>query len=476
MPVFAFRNKFFILCSLSTQNATHPNLLAIAQNLAILRLSNKFGGKIMGAITLIILLAVEAFFLVWTIKSKSNHAQEKSIVRIAELALFGILSLTGVLEWGFRYIVLLAVLVVQAIIGVIVLVKKTEKLYKPGKSIRGFISNGFIYAFALFLAILCPQYTQPAITGSYEVATAKYTWVDENRIETFADTGENRALTVEFWYPQEMEGKAPLVVFSHGAFGFGGSNYSTFAELASNGYVVASISHTYHAFYTMDTSGRLTTVNIDFLNSVNAVNATDDPEQDYYVPQEWMNLRVADAHFVLDTITANVNAADKDDALFSSIDLEHIGMTGHSLGGAMSAQMGRERDDIDAVIVLDGTMLGERIEFENGKVILNDTPYPVPLLNVYAEDHYQNAVTLVGEEYENFYAQRNAVNASEVVIRDAGHLNFTDLPLFSPALAKMLGVGTVDKRYCIEKTNSLVLEFFNCYLKGGETPDFEREY
>lgn len=429
----------------------------------------------MGLITLIVLLAVEVFFMVWTIKSKSSRMQEKSVVRITEFAILGILLLTGIFEWGFRYYMIFAVLALQAVISVVVLVRKTERPYKLGKSIFVLIRNGLLYATALFLAIIFPQYTQPAITGSYEVETAKYTWVDDSRIETFEDTGENRALTVEFWYPKNMEGKAPLVVFSHGAFGFSGGNYSTFAELASNGYVVASIGHTYHAFYTLDTSGKMTIVNTDFLNSVNALNANDDDEQDYYTTRDWMDLRVADENFVLNTIAANVNA-DSKDTLFSIIDMENIGVIGHSLGGASSAQIGRERNDIDAVIVLDGTMLGEEIGFENGSTILDDMPYPVPLLNIYAEDHYQNAVELVGDDYENFYVSRNAVCAYEVVIKDAGHLNFTDLPLFSPTLAKMLGTGTVDSRYCIEKTNSLVLTFFDSYLKGGEIPEFEKEY
>ncbi len=397
------------------------------------------------------------------------------IALIVSLAMLCTFLITGVLEWGFRYYLILAVLAVQTVVGVIMLARKTEKQYKLSKSILCLVGNVFIYALALLPAIVFPQYTPPAVTGSYEVGTAKYTWVDESRIESFSNTGENRALTVEFWYPKNIEGKVPLIVFSHGAFGFSGSNLSIFVELASNGYVVAGIGHTYHAFYTKDTSGKLTIVNTDFLNSIYAVNALNDPEQQYYRTRDWMNLRVADEHFVLDAIANNVNA-DVKDALFSMIDLEHIGVFGHSLGGASFAQLGRERNDIDAVINLDGTMLGEEIGFESGKVILNDTPYPIPILNIYTENHYQTAMELAGDEYENFNAVRNAVCAYEVVFKDAGHLNFTDLPLFSPLLAKMLGIGTINARYCIEKNNSLVLEFFDCYLKNGETPTFEKEY
>lgn len=383
-----------------------------------------------------------------------------------------------VYEWSFRYVVFLLVLVIQAIAGAVILVRKREKEYRLRRNILRFIRNCFIFTFALFLAILCPQYEQPETTGEYEVATAKYTWTDNSRADEFSEPGENRALTVEFWYPENADETYPLVVFSHGAFGFSGSNYSTFAELASNGYVVASIGHTYHAFYTMDTSGKLTIVDTDFINrasEINAVHDTTHEEEIYNTTKEWMKLRTDDENFVINTILSECGS-NKSDVLFSIINTEKIGLMGHSLGGASSAQIGRIRDDIDAVIVLDGTMLGEEVAFENNALILNDTPYPVPLLNVYAEDHYTNSKELVGDAYDNFHATQNALCAYEKVFQDAGHLNFTDLPLFSPTLAKMLGVGTVDARYCIETMNELVLEFFNCYLKDAGEPKIEKEY
>ena len=61
-------------------------------------------------------------------------------------------------------------------------------------------------------------------------------------------------------------------------------------------------------------------------------------------------------------------------------DTDKIGCMGHSLGGATGIALGRERDDIDAVIDFDGTVLGEVVEIKNGKCVPNDTPYPVPVL------------------------------------------------------------------------------------------------
>jgi len=432
----------------------------------------------LGIITLVFLLVSETVFLVWSLVAKDHHREEKGIVSISLLVLFGLLLRAGVLEWGFRYFALMLVLLIQAAAGAVILFRKREKEYKQSKSILRFAANCVIFIIAAAPAVLFPQYEQPQTTGSYEVATAKYTWVDQSRIDQFSQTGDHRALTVEFWYPQNADRAFPLVVFSHGAFGFSGSNYSTFAELASNGYVVASIGHTHHAFYTVDTNGKLTTADADFINraaEINAVHDTQHEEEIFNTTREWMKLRTDDENYVIDTILANVENSGSD-VLFSLINTEEIGLIGHSLGGASSAQLGRLRNDIDAVIVLDGTMLGEETAFENGVTVLNDTPYPVPLLNVYAEDHYVNSRESVGDGYNNFYATANAACAYETVFKNAGHLNFTDLPLFSPVLAKMLGVGTIDARYCIETMNEVVLAFFDSYLKNTGTPIIEKEY
>ena len=432
----------------------------------------------MGILILLILLTIEATFFIWSVTSKDHRGKERAIVSLALLTLIGVLLGTGVLQGTFRYGLLLMVLLIQGIAALLLLIKKKEKAYTMRTCLTRLIGATLLFVFALTPAILFPQYTLPAQTGTYQVLTARHTWTDEARAESFSSTGGNRALTVEFWYPESTGETFPLIVFSHGAFGFSGSNHSTFAELASNGYVVASIGHTYHAFFTRDTSGTVTTADMAFIEQASALNASHDTTrqaENFQTTSEWMALRIADEAFVLDTILAACEK-EKADALYSSINPERIGLMGHSLGGATSAQTGRLRDDINAVIVLDGTMLGETLAVENNVAVRNNTPYPIPLLNLYAEDHYTNAKTFEGDAYANFYATRIALNAQETVFRNAGHLNFTDLPLFSPALASMLGVGTVDARSCIETMNRVVLGFFDCHLKGAAQPDIAAEY
>ncbi len=415
---------------------------------------------------------VEIGFAIWSLTSKIARKSEKAVVRVAGFILLILLLLAGVLENMTRYGALIVLLGLQLLVyGIGCLLKKKNNLIqadqtlKKGRTIAVALGNILLYTFCLLPAFLFPQYNEPKVTGSLDVQIAEYTWVDEDRIETYTDSGENRALTVKFWYPEE-EGSYPLVVFSHGAFGMIDSNYSTCMELASNGYVVASIAHPYHAIFVEDVNGNVTTVNIDFLNEVYADNGTKDSDgekRNYEETQKWMEVRIGDENFVLDTILEKVEK--REGAPFTLINAEKIGLFGHSMGGATSVHMGRIRDDIDAVIDLEGTMLGEYVDFKDGELVYNEEPYTVPVLDINSADIDRQARALEEQEYVNFYLGERALDYHYKVVEGAGHLNFTDLPMVSPFLANMLGVGDVDAKQCIEEINDCVLEFFDLYLK-----------
>ena len=330
-------------------------------------------------------------------------------------------------------------------------------------------------------AWIFPSYEAPEGTGEYSIKMETFTWEDKSRIETFSDTGENRELTVKFWYP-EKAGNYPLIVFSHGAFGVIDSNYSTCVELASKGYVVASIGHPYHAMYVEDVNGEKTFVDMDFMKRVYADNGADDAEAEkrvYEFSLEWMELRTADMNFVLDIILTKADT--EKEGFFAWIDTEKIGLFGHSMGGATAVQVGRERSDIDAVIDLEGTMSGEYVGFADGFEIYNEMSYPVPLLDVNSKAVREQIQELEmkhpGWEYVNDYVGRNATDYREVIFHEAGHLNFTDLPMISPVLASLLGVGEVDANECMENVNEVVSIFFDYYLKNeGNLEDIQAEY
>lgn len=431
----------------------------------------------MGTIILIMATVIEVAFGVYCIATKSNQKRIRSWICVSAFAAFVILTLVSAIQWSFRWKALAAVLLLWAIIGVVSLIRSKEdkKEYKAIRVVFKAIAMWLILVMAVTPAIILPQYKLPETTGKYKVNTAVYTYTDNSRIETFKNTGENRKVTVEFWYPKDAQGRYPLVVFSHGAFGVRASNTSTYMELASNGYIVASINHPYHSMYTIDADGKFTMVDQSFLQEVtDANNGVYDEETTYKLEQKWLKVRTGDMNFILDTIIKN--AKDSTSAeVYKLIDTDKIGLMGHSLGGAASAQLGRERKDIDAVIDLDGSLLGEELGVVDGKPVINHEIYPVPILGIYTDTMKQAMASVTDKSIEipQKLIAATAPNAYEVYFAGTDHFSVTDLPLVSPFLVKMINgsiknsgkAQVADKYYVINKMNSIVLEFFNVYLK-----------
>jgi len=432
----------------------------------------------LGVIILLVLLGTEVGFMIYCLKTKSYQRDKKNILRIALFVLLSFLAMISVIQWGFRWYMLYLILLIKTLMAIWYFVsknKRKEKILKKKHVIMISIGNALLLTSAIIPAIIFPQFRPIEITGEIKTKTISYTLTDPDRIETFSDKEENREVTIQFWYPENANEKYPLVIFSHGSFGFRGSNASTYEDLASNGYVVCSIDHTYYSFFTKQTDGKTVIANMDFVNDAIAIeNNNYDAQTTYEMTQEWMDIRRGDFNLVLKDIMKNVEESGADE-VYQKIDPDKIGLFGHSIGGAIAAQLGRERTDIDAVIVVDGTMLGEEIGFEEGKAILNSDPYPVPILNIYNEEHYKDALKYA-QTYENMVVTANAVDARQVVVKGSGHLNFTDLPMFSPYLASLLGTGEVDSRYCIETMNQIVLEYFNYYLKDAKELNLKAEY
>ncbi len=438
----------------------------------------------MGIIILFVLVGIEIGLLILRLKTKSNQNKWKNRIRIGTFVGMVLLVILQLLKLSFAWYFFFIVLTIQAILALVYFWKqsrkymtKPEKSYKTLSTVMVYVRRSVFLIFLLIPALLFPQYKSLAASGVYEVETVSYTLEDTDRIEHYSKSSESRKVTIEFWYP-EMEGNEkefPLVIFSHGAFGYRGSNYSTFMELASNGYVVCSIDHTYQSFFTKQTDGKVVVVDQTFLNDATAVQSeTYEPEKIYELTHDWLETRTSDMNFVLETILEKVDAVQEDE-VFQRIDIDQIGLFGHSLGGATAAQIGRSRGDIDAVIVLDGTMIGESIAFENGSEVLIDEAYPVPILNVYNEEHYQDALDHA-TIYANMVINEKAVDAKQTVFMGSGHLNFTDLPLFSPFLANALGTGEIDRKFCIETMNEIILSYFNHYLKGTNELNIQDKY
>ncbi|MGG3449922.1 alpha/beta hydrolase family protein [Domibacillus aminovorans] len=424
----------------------------------------------MGTLLLFIALIFEIAFAIYCMVTKENHKKIKNWIRIAVFIAFVMLTLSPVIVWSFRWVMFAILLFILAVKGTVSLIrnKANTQTYKTSNIVWKSIIMILALVFALAPALVFPQHTLPKGTGEYEVATATYTYTDKNRIEEFTDKGHNRFVNVEFWYPKNADGTYPLLVFSHGASGTKASNTSTYTELASHGYIVVSIDHPYHSFYTVSDDGTKTLINTDYNREISNANKEGiyTKEELYGLIQKWMKLRTDDMNFVIDTILKK--AKSDNNPIYQHINTEKIGVFGHSMGGAASVWLGRERDDIRAVVNIDAPFFSELVyKKEIDDFVASSEAYTTPLLNIYSDDVWgqlESNSTYVANKSNNEHFKE----AYTVHFQGAKHLSLTDLPLFSPILANILqgGKADIDKYYCIETENELILKFFDYELKG----------
>lgn len=458
----------------------------------------------MNFLLLILLCVTEIAFAAAAITRKPNLRDwqlGRLIVNGGELLVFLITLLLPGIDLGMRFQCLFYLLLIRILfsgIGCLLRRKKTEKAKKAVSMILGALLAMALFFFSMIPSFIFSDYQGLPVTGKYSVAEVKAILIDESRLEEQETDGSKREVPLYFFYPENAESEEtfPVVFFSHGAFGYYQSNMSTYMELASHGYVVVSMEHPYHSFFTGDTSGKTVIVSQTFIQEIQNANMMEAAEQEIYeLSQKWIRIRSLDANFAVDAVKSAAGEAaekkslpenwfveEKDKEILSGvlagINSEKIGFMGHSLGGATAVSLGRTRDDIDAVIDLDGTMLGEVLGVADNQNIINEESYPVPLLSFDNQEHHDDRIRCIQEKipYANNVVLENAAEGYSTYIAESGHMNFTDLPMFSPVLGSMLGVGEVDAQKCMEKVNEIILRFFDCYLKDGGEFHVEEGY
>ena len=433
-----------------------------------------------------IMAVLELGFMIFELAKRSSKKEwttKRIILNAAEIIVFFAMVLLPGIDTSFRFTGLIFMLVLRLVVsGIFWLVnRRNSKPKKKVSAVFGAILGIFLILSSMLPAFLFTDYEGLETTGPYDVSVSNAILVDRSRTEEFENDGSFREVPVYFFYPQEASCKMPLIIFSHGAFGYYQSNASMFMELASNGYVVASIEHPYHSIFTHDSEGKTVIADRDFLNDSMTIGSSDRSEAEVFeVTSKWMELRTADMNFAIDSLKDGntdswyIENSQKSGVIkaVELIDTTKIGLIGHSMGGATSVTCGR-RGDISAVVDIDGTMLGENLGVNGDDIIINEEPYHTPLLNLQNQNHHEEAeqALIAGEPYSNNIILNNADIAYSTYFRNSGHMDFTDLPLFSPALAGMLGTGDVNNEAMICTLNGLVLEFFDCYLK--EEGNFE---
>ena len=442
----------------------------------------------MGFSAFAILAVLEIVLAVRTCRRKPDRKtwrRDRLVIRAAEAVTIVLhLVFSAAQKWRFAPVLgFLAVLIVIDALTVLIGGRKGEGAKRASVAVASCLLRIVVFGLLLFPAFLFTDYNGLPVSGGHRIGETSAILIDRSRTDPFEQDGSLREVPVHFYYPADAAGgeRFPLVVFSHGAFGYYQSNTSTYMELASNGYVVAALDHPHHAFFTRDTAGETVLADRDFINTAMNLNSTADAQEQYALYMQWMALRTADMNFVVDELETAAGAGAADESWFFSdedgeairnvlnmTDTARIGLMGHSMGGATAVELGRERSDIAAVIDLDGTMLGEYLGVENGEMLVSDAPYTVPVLDFNNwESYIDNEEYLAqGFRYPNVEVVSHAADGFSVGIRGTKHMDFTDLPLLSPTLGKMLGSGERSTEETMTIVNSLVLSFFNCYLKG----------
>ncbi len=332
----------------------------------------------------------------------------------------------------------------------------------------------------------------PRLTSSYGVGVKSMHLVDQSRPENFTnDTDDVREMMIQVWYPIEQEylgerglymdpptflwlkgrspvplitipddaykfvrphertgaeiaqGIFPVVIFSPGYDGVYQIYTSFIEDLVSNGFVVVSINHPYVSGITVFPDNR--TVGL-------APVPTDPAEQAAFFAKS-LRVIVQDAKFVLNT-TEELNETDPEFA--GHFDLSHVGMYGHSFGGANTAVCCYEDSRFLAGFTLEGVFYEN---FTPGNITR-------PFLMMTAESRFTNdsSVQFIWDHVTADTYKVGVLGSTHYAYTDVGVLLSHLVPLIPP---KILSFGTIPPKRMVNITRTYVDSFFEVYLKGA---------
>jgi predicted dienelactone hydrolase len=180
-----------------------------------------------------------------------------------------------------------------------------------------------------------------------------------------------------------------------------------------------------------------------------------------------MDARTADTELVLDRLKS------LPDRLTGGMDLNRIGMFGHSAGGFTTANLMYADPRIKAGINMDGTL--EYTVTPDGTDLSQVAQHGLdrPFLLMGSSGRYASNVH--GEpSWAAFWRHQSGWKA-DVTLNGAEHASFTDAEALLPQLAgrvpaAMLAydVGAVDPRRAVAADRALVDSFFDRFLKGRD--------
>lgn len=352
--------------------------------------------------------------------------------------------------------------------------------------IIGFLFKLLIFVFVAALPILLPVFRLPGPTGPHPVGTTSLYLVDDTRPETFTtDPGDHRELMVRVWYPARVEPGAslaplmermpiqfshlslvqthayqdaqvldaqvsyPVLIFSHGHIGFAEQNLTQMEELASHGYIVCSIAHTYYTIATAFPDGRVVLADPILANAFLEGNS---PGQNVYARD--LRIWTDDTRFLINELE-RIQAGERESILVGKLDMARLGIFGQSFGGVAAVQVcyvdGRCMAGVSLDAGLPGAYAGQAMA----------SPLNMPFMFIFNEGLAYNMRPAL-DSVEN--------TAYGIIVHGSMHFDFTDIGLYSPVLKFTKVFGPIDKHRMVKIINDYTLAFFDTYLKDGMAP------
>jgi predicted dienelactone hydrolase len=284
--------------------------------------------------------------------------------------------------------------------------------------------------------------------------------------------------------PDGDGGRHPLLLFSHGYTGAASSHTALLEDLASHGYVVLNVVHPYEAVTATLVDGRVVAM-VDEGDTLRqpirdvfaewasedktmaAVTSQADPAAQVQTLRRYLGglaktdlaLRrwVDDTRLVLDRI-GHASPDSLAGRLARRVDMNRIGVLGHSMGGVTAGQFCVEDARCRAGLNLDGIP-------QYGTMI--DRPLRRPFLMVYSARPGRAGAS------DAIY-RRAARPYYRVDVRDTLHLDFSDLPFWKGPLAERGAFGTLGGDRATAVTRTIVREYFDQELLGRRSPLLSR--
>jgi predicted dienelactone hydrolase len=351
------------------------------------------------------------------------------------------------------------------------------------------------------------EITLPTPTGHFAVGRTTYTWVNNAQTDELApSSGAKREVVAWIWYPSAATASAapveylpaewrlalaqssgvlmsqfftrdlslvqahgtsdpdisseqrsyPVVIMRAGG-GALTTDFTTLAEdLASHGYIVVGFDAPYRTFVVVFPDKRVVTR-----------PATNDPEnlpgdqQDRLI-NRLLPMWTSDTKFVVSQVQ-QLNAADPSGKFTGRLDMQRLGMFGHSFGGATALQFCHDDPRCKAGIDIDGEPFGSAVQ-EGLK-----QPFMF-ILNDHSRELSVPASSQIRANFQSIY-DRLPNGRLLITIRGANHFSFSDQMLLKShyviGLLRIFGFGGLDGYRGLAITADYVHTFFDVYLKDA---------